>query len=98
MAFELGHNKIGGRTKGTLNKTSLQLRETITDFLKGNFELIVKDFELLHPKDRVKLYCDLLNYGLPKLQSVQMETDFDKLSDSQLDYIINELKNGEEIV
>lgn len=95
MAFELGHTKIGGRAKGSLNKISLQLRETISDFLNDNFELIIKDFHSLQPKERVKFYCDLLNYGLPKLQSVQMETDFDRLSDSQLDDIIKALKNGE---
>jgi len=66
----------------------------IIAFLEGNFELIVQDFQSLAPKERVKLYYDLLNYGLPKLQAVQMETEFDKLSDSQLDFIINSLKDG----
>ena len=96
MGFEKGvSGNYDGRPKGSLNKTSLKLRETISAFLEGNFELIVRDFESLTPKDRIKFYCDLLNYGLPKLQSVQMETDFDRLPESQLDDIINALKNGE---
>ena len=96
MGFEKGTSgNYEGRPKGSLNKTSLKLRETISAFLEVNFELIVRDFESLTPKDRIKFYYDLLNYGLPKLQSIQMETDFDRLPESQLDDIINALKNGE---
>ena len=96
MAFEKGvSGKPEGRPKGATNKTSLQLREMITDFLETNFEKIEKDFELLNAKEKAKLYCDLLQYGLPRLQTVQLETDFDRLPDDQLDKIINELKQSE---
>ena len=98
MPFEQGiSGNPEGRPKGTKNKTGLQLRETITDFLENNFEKIVQDFHYLKPKDRVKLYCDLLQYGLPRLQAVQLETDFDNLSDSQLDQIIEELKRSADV-
>ena len=85
-----------GRPKGAGNKTGTQLRETITGFLENNFERVVSDFEELTPKDRVKFYCDLLQYGLPRLQAVQLETDFERLPDDQLDYIINQLTNKHE--
>ena len=84
----------GGRPKGAVNKTSSQLRETITDFLDNNFEKIVTDFEGLKPKERVKVYCDLLQYGLPRLQAIQLETDFERLTDEQLDDIIESLKQS----
>jgi hypothetical protein len=94
MPFEQGiSGNPEGRPKGTKNKTSLQLRETITDFLESNFKKIVADFKCLKPRDRVKLYCDLLQYGLPRLQAVQIETEFDRLTDSQIDKIIEELKH-----
>jgi len=83
-----------GRPVGAKNKTGLQLRETISDFLTDNFEKIVDDFHSLKPKDRVKLYCDLLQYGLPKLQAMSMEFDFEKLTDEQLDEIIEKLKQS----
>lgn len=96
MAFEKG--KTGnpdGRPKGSLNKNTSKLREAISCFLTDNFDSIVNDFQELSPKDRVKFYCDLLNYNLPKVQSIQMETDFDRLSDSQLDTIMKELRDVE---
>ena len=95
MPFRKGQSgNIKGRTKGTPNKVTKHLRESITSFLENNFERIEIDFELLSPKDRVKFYCDLLQYGLPKLQTVQLETDFEHLTDIELDRIINELKNS----
>ena len=93
MAFKFGvSGNPDGRPKGSTNKTSLQLRETINNFLETNFEKVVLDFAKLKPNERVKFYTDLLNYGLPKLQAVQIENDFDSLTDDELDHIINKLK------
>ncbi len=95
MPFDKGQSgNPEGRPKGTINKTSAQLRETITLFLDQNFERIVKDFARLKPRDRVKFYCDLLQYSVPKLQAMQLETEFDKLSDAQLNYIIEDIRNS----
>jgi predicted component of type VI protein secretion system len=92
MPFEKGNSgNPEGRPKGTNNKLSKQLRETINDFLETNFETVINDFEKLTPKERLKFYCELLQYGLPKLQAVQMETEFENLSDEQLNFIIQEL-------
>lgn len=95
MPFEKGTSgNPGGRKPGTPNKINQQLRETITDFLECNFQKIIDDFEDLNPKDRVKLYCDLLQYGLPKLQAVQIESEIERLPEDQLDYIINQITHG----
>lgn len=92
MPFEKGNSgNPDGRPKGTNNKLSKQLRETINGFLETKFESVIEDFEKLTPKERLKFYCELLQYGLPKLQAVQMENDFENLSDEQLNFIINEL-------
>ncbi len=94
MKFKKGESgNPGGRPRGVKNKDTMQLREMITDFLQGNFEEVQKSFNELPPKDKAKLYCDLLQYGVPKLQAVHVETDFDNLSDEQLRSIIEELKN-----
>ena len=92
MAFEKGvSGNPGGKPKGAVNKLSLELRESIQGFLMGNFESVMNDFEKLSPKDRVKLYCDLLQYGLPKLQATTLDMGFDLLTNEQLDDIVNRL-------
>ena len=53
------------------------------------------DFKALDPKDRLMFYEKLLSYGLPKLQSTTLTTDFEKMTDQQLDYIIENLMNQE---
>lgn len=67
--------KTGGREKGTPNKITAQLREMISDFLTENFETVQQDFKELKPFERAKVYSDLLQYGLPKLQSVSLEIE-----------------------
>jgi hypothetical protein len=95
MPFKKGQSgNIKGRTKGSSNRTTKQLRESIASFLDNNFQRLENDFELLPPRDRIKFYCDLLQYGLPKLQSVELESDFEHLTDMQIDKIINELKSN----
>ncbi len=71
MPFEKGiSGNIAGRPKGSKNKAGEGLREVISDFLEQRFEDVVRDFEQLEPRDRIKVYTDLLQYGLPKLQAV----------------------------
>ena len=70
--------KTGGRQHGTPNKLTRELREIINDFLQDNIENVKKDFKSLEPKDRVKIYIELLNYGLPKLQAIQAEVSVEE--------------------
>lgn len=87
--------KTGGRKKNTPNKVTLNLRESITVFLEGNFEKVTKDWEIMEPKDRLTFYKDLLRYAVPTLQSTGMKIDFDKMTDGQLDKVVeNILKEG----
>lgn len=65
--------KFGGRKAGTPNRSTNELRTLITAFLDENFEQVKEDLEQLEPKDRVKFYIDLLSFGLPRLQSQQIE-------------------------
>jgi hypothetical protein len=96
MPFEKGNSgNPDGRPKGTNNKLTKQLRETINDFLETNFENVIQDFEKLTPKERLKFYCELLQYGLPKLQAVKIEEpeiEYERLSDEQVDLILQQLR------
>jgi hypothetical protein len=86
MAFRKGiSGNPKGRKVGSPNKVGNGLREMIAEFLDGEFENIKADFKKLEPKDRMKFYADLLQYGLPKLQAVSSTINFENMSDEQLD-------------
>ncbi len=65
--------KTGGRTKGTPNEVTKELRERVSNFLSDNWSLIESDFKKLAPKDRIVFYERILSYGLPKFQGVGIE-------------------------
>lgn len=95
MPFNKGQSgNPNGKPSGTKNKLGIQLRETISNFLSENFDLITQDFKELPPKDRTKLYCDLLQYGLPRLQAISTEFQFERLTDEQLTEVIESLKKS----
>ena len=66
MANNTG-KKYGGRTLGTPNKTTKELRGAINQFISTNIDSIQTDFDKLEPKDRLKFIDRMLNYILPKL-------------------------------
>jgi type II secretory pathway component PulF len=82
-----------GKPKGAKNKVTLDLRKAITDFLTNNFNEVVTEWQKTKGKEKLTFYRDLLRYSVPMLQAIELTTDFDKMTDEQLDSIINELKN-----
>lgn len=91
MKFQPGNKAGGGRKKGSKNKAGKTLRDTITLFLEDQFDEIRACFETLPPKDRAKLYIELLTFGLPKLQASTLDVSFDNLNDDQLNEIFQKL-------
>ena len=83
----------GGRPKGSPNRITAELREWISLFITDNKEKIQEDFNSLSPRDRVLLFEKLLKYALPVLQTTTLSTDFERMTDSELDKVINELKS-----
>lgn len=71
--------KTGGRQKGTPNKLTKKVRETITDIVSNYFssDKVESDIELLKPKERVEVMEKLAAYCIPKLQSVDLDADID---------------------
>ncbi|MFP5041907.1 hypothetical protein [Parasediminibacterium sp. JCM 36343] len=95
MAFKQGEsgNKTG-RPKGKPNKVTGNLREWINKFINNNREQMEADFKALEPKDRIVMFEKLLKYTLPTLQATSLTADFAKMTDEQLDEIINQLKKS----
>jgi len=85
-------NNPKGRPQGSLNKVTKDLRLSITEFLQSNFDTVIKEWARLDGKDKLAFYKDLLKYAIPAMQSTQFITDFDRMTDEELDKVINELK------
>ena len=88
----------GGRPKGKPNRITAELREWISEFIHNNKEKIQHDFDSLEAKDRIMIFEKLLKFALPALQATSLTTDFDRMTDDQLDRIINELKQQAEAI
>lgn len=84
-------NNPNGRPKGVPNKTTTDLRKWINQFIDNNRGQIQKDWKDLEPKDRLVMFEKLLKYSLPTLQATSMDVSFEKLTDEQLDEVVNKL-------
>ena len=64
-----------GRPKGSVNKSSNEIRETFQLLLSNNLEKIQDDLNELEAKDRIKLLLDLASFIIPKMKSVDLKAD-----------------------
>ena len=67
-----------GRPKGSVGKSNNKIRETFQLLLENNLEKLQEDLNELEPKDRVKLLLNLSNYILPKLRSIDLQSDIEE--------------------
>lgn len=87
-------NNPNGRPKGTANKATTELRQWIKKLLDDNRELLLSDFAKLDSAERWRVTERLIQYVTPKMQAVQAEVDLSRLTEEQVDEIINELYNS----
>ena len=93
-----GRGRLGGRAKGTPNKTTSTVKEWLTQLVDANRKQIEKDLKTMDPVERVKLFGQLLNYIVPKQQAVSVEASIQaeynemaKLLQSAPDAVIDKL-------
>lgn len=67
-----GH-KTGGRTAGTPNKVTSDVKNRIAALIEQQFDTITADLATLEPKDRVTAYLKFLEYVLPKQKEIKQE-------------------------
>lgn len=91
--------------------TKNKLRDKIRTFLNDNFDKLPVWFEELKPRDKMKVYIDLLPYCVSRLQSVSLSdvegnelnravTDWSKLDEETLKKILEVTEinnNGKEL-
>ncbi len=65
--------KTGGRQKGTTNKVTMMGKQVIAELLSNynSSGLMESDFMHLDGKDRITIAEKLMQYVMPKMQSVQ---------------------------
>lgn len=78
--FKKGHEKKGGRQKGTPNKATKDVREAIAVFARGNVERLQGWLDAIaeeNPEKAADLYVKLLEYHVPKLARSEIAGDPD---------------------
>jgi hypothetical protein len=68
-------NKYGGRTKGTPNRLTKELRTVLKDVVYRELESIELRLDELDPKERIELTIKLMPYVFPKLHSISSTTN-----------------------
>lgn len=87
-------NNPNGRPKGKPNKITQDVRGWLSAVIDKNRKQMERDLKKLEPKDRLQMLEKLMQYVVPKQQAVSTEIDFTKLSDDQLDAVIDQLTKG----
>ena len=73
--FEKG-NKLGGRKKGSVNRTTEMAKLTLARIADKGLNNINEDLEQIrksNPIEAAKLYLKLLEFVVPKLKAVDMQ-------------------------
>jgi hypothetical protein len=66
--------KTGGRTKGTPNRTTNEIRERFQKLVDDNLEQLENDIKDLEPKERIKSILELSKFVLPTLKATELTT------------------------
>lgn len=64
--------KTGGRTKGTPNKVTAELRDRLQAIIETAVEELPDLLEQMPPEEKVKTLTALLPYVVPKLSNVEV--------------------------
>jgi len=63
-----------GRPKGSVNKSSNEIREAFQMLLEDNLPTLKRDISSLEPKERVKFMLDLASFIIPKMKSIDVKS------------------------
>jgi len=72
--FTKGHDKIGGRKKGTQNKTSTEIRKNATLMLQSELDVLKEKLPKLNDSDYIKAIALLFKHVLPAQKQIETDT------------------------
>ena len=67
--------KTGGRTKGTLNRTTAETKELLQKIVSNELDNISDLLAKLEPKERIDAVIKLLPYIVPKQSEIAVDTN-----------------------
>jgi hypothetical protein len=79
---------IKGRPPKAINKVARPLKMRISEFLDQRFNELPGIWSKLPPKEKARLFVDLLPFIMPKMTNVDLDMNFSQLSEQDLDMII----------
>ncbi len=88
--------KTGGRSKGTPNKTTNEVREIVKSFVVNNLVSIQEDFSTLEAKDKLFFLEKLLKYVLPVPTEQGELQETDKITPTYIDWGFGSLNMKDE--
>ena len=80
-----------GRSLGSKNRSTTQIRERFKNLLDNNIETIEQDLKLLEPKDRIAALMQLAKYVVPQLRSIETN-DITKQDFTPVEITLNEAR------
>lgn len=100
MPFEKGNN-LGGRTKGSPNKSTQQIRDAFHMFVENNtknFEKWLKEIAEDNPAKAMELVNQTAEYILPKLSRTELKAEIEEKKSSEFEnWTTEDLKKFQEI-
>lgn len=73
MSRQKGSPKTGGRKRGTPNRVTTDLKTWVASILDDGRDRFLDSLEQLDSTEYVRVFTSLLNYVLPKQQSVGID-------------------------
>jgi len=84
-----------GRPKGAPNKITTELKTWVQMLIDNNRQELEQDLKKLSPKERWQLIERLLAFCIPKMQSTEAVLDLQRLTDAELEMIINQITSND---
>ena|SRR5690625_2379018 len=91
-------NSAGGRTPGSKNKVTQEVRERFLYLIQNSMDQLEKDLKSLEPRERIKAITDLAKIVLPSLKAIEIEKpepdeeeepiDISKMSDQSIQELL----------
>ena len=82
---------MGGRQRGTPNKSTASFRAWLQELVTKNKRQIKQDREALDPRDRLAMLERFMRYVLPRMESVTAAVDLNMLSDEQINQVVEQI-------